>query len=69
MLNSISIFRGHLESGYTLFGKLFNNGPTLRFRKFAAALLLHGDIVLFHLPKRGNAVKAICTFWGSVAIY
>lgn len=66
----VALLGGDLEAGHAFLGKLSNNVPTHLCGELMASLLLHGDVILFDLLQRGNAIQAANSFtsprsWGS----
>lgn len=62
LLYGVALLGGDLEAGYAFLGKLSNNVPTHLCGELMASLLLHGDVILFDLLQRGNAIQAANSF-------
>lgn len=62
LLYGVALLGGHFEAGDTFLGKLSNNVPTHLCGELMASLLLHGDVILFDLLQRGNAIQAANSF-------
>lgn len=61
-LYGVALLGGDLEAGHAFLGKLSNNVPTHLCGELMASLLLHGDVILFDLLQRGNAIQAANSF-------
>ena len=67
-LYCVSVLGGDFEAGNSFFGKFFHDLPAgLPTAKLPAILLLHGNVVLFHLAYRGYTVKAHHTLFDSLS--
>jgi len=62
ILYSVALLCGDLEAGHAFLRKLSNNVPTHLCGELMASLLLHGDVILFDLLQRGNAIQAANSF-------
>ncbi len=61
-LDRIPLVRYDLKPGYTFLAHFFNNSPTLFLCKSPALDTLHGNIVVIHLPFRGDTIQAFYSF-------
>ena len=58
LLNGVPVLGGDLDAGNALLGKFLDDFPSgVLFAKLPAILLLHGDVVLFHLSHGGHPVQ------------
>ena len=62
LLNGVAVSGSYLETGDALFRKLFDDRPSLAFRKFTAVLFLHRDIIFFYLSFGRDSIEAIYSF-------